>query len=108
MSFSHVLVFCEAYSSDADSIFNRTVQIYKELGYHAESIDGSVRRIRASTSASLFSFGEDIEIIISHQEGNQATVNVNVKSKVWFNITSDTRSPVERIFEKLDSIFERV
>jgi hypothetical protein len=102
------LELSKTYSSDADSIFNRTVHICKELGYHAESIDSSIRRIRASTSASLFSYGEDIEIIVSHQGENQATVNVNVKPKVWFNITSDTRGPIERIFEKLDSIFERV
>lgn len=98
----------KTYASDADSIFNGIVHICRELGYRTESIDSSIRRIRASTSASLFSYGEDIEIIVSHRSENQATVNVNVKPKVWFNITSDTSGPVERIFEKLDSVFQRV
>lgn len=98
----------KAYASDADSIFSKVVHMCEELGYHIESIDDSIRRIRASTGASLFSYGEDIEIIVSHRQEYQATVNVSVKPKVWFNITSNTRSPVERIFEKLDSIFERI
>lgn len=96
----------KTYASNADSIFDSIVHICKELGYRTESVDNSIRRIRASTSASLFSYGEDIEVIVSHQGENQATVNINVKPKVWFNITSDTRGPVERILKKLDSINE--
>lgn len=93
------------YASNADSIFDRTVHICRELGYHVDSINNSIRRIKASTSASLFSYGEEIEIIVSHQGENRATVHVNAKPKVWFNITSDTSTPVRRIFDKLDAAY---
>lgn len=98
----------KTYAADADSIFDRTIRICKELGYHADSIDNPIRRIKASTSPSLFSYGEEIEIIVSHRGENHATVHVNVKPKVWFNITSDTSTPVKRIFDKLDTAYKQV
>lgn len=94
------------YASNADSVFDRTVRICKELGYRVDSVNNSIRRIKASVGASLFSYGEEIEIIVSHQGESQAAVHVNAKPKVWFNITSDTSTPVRRIFDKLDATYK--
>ena len=50
---------------------------------------------------SLFSFGEDFEIIVASQ-GTSSVVNVKTKSRIKWNVASSVQDKAEQIFELLE------
>lgn len=92
------------YSEDADVIFKKLKRISREAGFQIDRIDETNRRLFLSTGLSLFSYGENVEIIVSRErEGSK--VFVSSKPKVFFNITANTRRNVQRVFEALEKEF---
>jgi len=96
------------YPYDADTVFKGLKDICYRSEFVVKKFDESIRRIIISTPLSLFSFGENIEIIVQPKENNKALVYVKSEPKVFHNITAE--SAVERnivnIFQMLDEEFQ--
>lgn len=91
----------KTYDQDPDKVFKSLLKIL-EGNFDVKKIEQSVRIVEVSTSMSLFSFGENFDIIVaSHNNGS--IVQVKAKSKVKWNVTSDVENKAKKIFELLDA-----
>ena len=88
-----------SYDADPDKAFQILLAILNE-SYDVKKIDKQIRSIEISSKMSVFSFGENFEIIVASQ-GTGSVVNVKTKSRVKWNVTSGVQSKTEQIFELL-------
>lgn len=91
------------YDQNPDKVFKALLNILKEH-FDVKRVEEYVRTVEVSSGMSLFSFGENLEIIVSNHD-NGSIVRVKAKSKVRWNITSDIEEKANQIFELLDEQF---
>lgn len=91
----------KTYNQDPDKVFEILLEILKK-NFNIKRFEQSVRTVEVSTGMSLFSFGENFDIIVaSHNNGS--IVRVRANSKVKWNVTSDVVNKAKKIFELLDT-----
>lgn len=88
------------YLQEPDEVFSILLDILNE-NYDVKDIDESMRIVEVSTGMSLFSFGENFEILVTSGDTG-SVVRVKGKSKIKWNMTSDIEKKVNEIFEFLD------
>ena len=96
----------KTYNQDPDKVFG-VLLVILEKNFDIKRIEQSVRTIEVSTGMSLFSFGENFDIIVaSHNNGS--IVRVKAKSKVKWNVTSDVENKAAKIFKLLDTALSNI
>lgn len=93
----------KTYDLDPDELFKILLEIL-DKNFDVKRIEHSIRTVEVSTGMSMFSFGENFEIIVA-SHGNGSVVRVKAKSKIKWNVTSDVEKKVNDIFELLDERF---
>ena len=88
------------YNNNPDEVFKVLLNILNEY-YDIKRADEAIRMVEVSSGMSLFSFGENFEIIVASQN-NGSIVSVKTKSRVRWNVTSNVEEKAERIFELLE------
>ena len=89
-----------SYNQNADNVFKILLNILSE-NYDVKSVDNEIRCVEVSSGMSLFSFGENFEIIVAEQN-NGSIVRVKTKSRIRWNITSEIEEKAKQIFELLE------
>jgi hypothetical protein len=79
------------YSTDADKTLEKIKETCNRLGLPIVNEDATTRRIQVSTGWTAFSWGEIMDIIVSQQKDG-ATVTVDSKPKVWYNLPGSERA----------------
>ena len=92
------------YSFDAETVFKCLEEICFKSRFNIKSVDKSIKRIILNTPLSLFSYGENIEIIVQSEINDKALVYVKSEPKVSFNLTagSAVKKNIEEIYRMLD------
>ncbi len=90
----------KTYELDPDEVFKILLEILEE-NFDIKRIEQSVRTVEVSTGMSLFSFGENFDIIVANYN-NGSIVRVKAKSKIKWNVTSNVESKAKKVFEILD------
>lgn len=93
------------YKQDVTVVFDKVKEITQRLpSFHIVETNESIRRIRLSTLPSLFSYGENVEIIVQPQSGGGSLVYVRSDPKIFFNITAGgaVQRNITQIFQALD------
>jgi dTDP-D-glucose 4,6-dehydratase len=78
----------KVYPYNADAVFTAIKNICGSSRFALKRIDEPIKRIIMSTNPSLFSYGENIEIIVQPEGNDKALVYIKSEPKVFFNITS--------------------
>ena len=96
------------YPFDAESVFKCLEEICFKSRFSIKSVDNSIKRIILTTSPSLLSYGENIEIIVQSEIDNRALVYVKSKPKISLNLTagSAVKKNIEEIYRMLDKAIE--
>lgn len=89
-----------SYNKNADDVFKTLLNILSK-NYNVKSVDNEIRCVEVSSGMSLFSFGENFEMIVVDQNKG-SIVRVKAKSRIRWNITSDVGKKAEQIFELLE------
>lgn len=89
-----------SYNNNPDEIFKVLLNILNEY-YDVKRTDEAIRMVEVSSGMSLFSFGENFEIIVASQNDG-SIVSVKTKSRVRWNVTSNVGKKAEQIFELLE------
>ena len=92
------------YPQKPDELFQGLIDAVQEAGLNISKIEKPIRRIEVSTGISLFSFGENCEIIVS-DDNNESIVYVRAKPKIAWNVTAQLDGKVKKVFQILDSKF---
>lgn len=79
------------YATDADKTLEKMKEVCNRLGLPIVKEDATTRRIQVSTGWTAFSWGETMDIIISQQKDG-ATVTIDSKPKVWYNLPASERA----------------
>lgn len=97
----------KSYPHNADTVF-ACVKKISASSFTVKNVDESIRRIILSTSPSLFSYGETIEVIVQPEENNKALVYVKSAPKAFFNITAESAAErnIQKIYQMLDNALE--
>ena len=92
------------YPFDEETVFAFLVEICSKSRFNIKNVDKSIKRIIVSTPPSLFSYGENIEIIIHPEINNRALVYVKSTPKVFLNLTSRraVKGNIKEIYRRLD------
>lgn len=92
------------YHYDVNTVFKSLKGACSKSSFIINSIDESIRRITISTRLSLFSYGENIEVIVQPEGSNKTLVYVKSEPKVFFNITAagTVKRNIQRIYRLLD------
>ena len=94
-----------SYDANPDKTFETLQDVIHE-SYRVKRIDNQVRTIEFSSGMSLFSFGENYDVIVaSHGEGS--IVKLRAKSKIKWNATANNKNSVKQIFDSLDEKLRR-
>lgn len=91
------------YNKPSTTIFESLLSIISKSGFKINKVEKEIKRIDVSTGASLFSFGEKLEIIVS-TEGSQSLVYVKSEAVVPWNISADAKGKLKYIFDELDKV----
>lgn len=70
-----------------DSVFDAVVAVIPQIGFSLKSQDKVIGRVTATTGMSLFSYGENLTIIIEKVDENSTMVAIESALKVGFNLT---------------------
>lgn len=89
-----------SYNNNPDEVFKVLLNILNEY-YDVKRADEAIRMVEVSSGMSLFSFGENFEIIVASQN-DSSIVSVKTKSRVRWNVTSNVEEKAEQIFELLE------
>jgi len=89
-----------SYKQNADDVFTTLLNILNE-NYDVKNVDDEIRCVEVSSGMSLFSFGENFEIIVADQN-NGSIVRIKAKSRIRWNVTSDIEEKATHILELLD------
>ena len=89
-----------SYNQNVDKVFKTLLNILNE-NYDVKSIDDEIRCVEVSSGMSLFSFGENFEIVVAEQNRG-SIVRVKAKSRIRWNITSDIEEKSKQILELLE------
>lgn len=89
-----------SYNNNPDEVFKVLLNILNEC-YDVKRVDEAIRMVEVSSGMSLFSFGENFEIIVASQNDG-SIVSVKTKSRVRWNVTSNVEEKAEQIFELLE------
>ncbi len=79
------------YNADADKTLMKMKEVCNRLGLPIVKEDATTRRLQVSTGWSAFSWGETMDIIVSQQKDG-ATVTIDSKPKVWYNLPASERA----------------
>lgn len=92
------------YHYDVNTVFKSLKEACSKSSFIINSIDESIRRITISTRLSLFSYGENIEVIVQPEGSNKTLVYVKSEPKVFFNIAAarTIKRNIQRIYRLLD------
>jgi hypothetical protein len=91
----------EEFSLNADKLLQAVTQVCSNSGYSVIKIDKTVRRLKVSTGLSLFSYGEELEVIISPKNENRSVLYIEAKPRAWFNVTSDPSGAATNLLKKV-------
>lgn len=96
------------YPFDAETIFKHLKDICLKSRFSIKSVDNSIKRIILTTSLSLLSYGENIEIIVQSEINNRSLVYVKSEPKSSLNLTagSAVKKNIEEIYKMLDKAIE--
>ena len=85
-------------------IFDKLKKICSESGFNLDSVEETNKRLKLSSGLSLFSYGENIEVVINRDKDGGSCVHINSKPKIWFNITAEgnNKRNVQQIFELIE------
>ena len=84
-----------------DAVFDGIISVIPQAGFKLKSQDKVIGRITASVGASLFSWGENLTIVIEKTGDNTTTVGIESSLKVGVNLTGASRHA--KNFDKLIS-----
>ena len=92
------------YPFDAESAFKCLERICFKSRFNIKSVDKSIKRIILTTPLSLFSYGENVEIIVQPEINNSALVYVKSEPKSSLNLTAGNavKKNIEEIYRMLD------
>ena len=93
------------YPFAAETVFTCLEEICFTSRFNIKSVDKSIKRIIITTPPSLFSYGENIEIIVQSEINNRALVYVKSEPKVSLNLTA--RSAVEKNIEAIYRMLDK-
>lgn len=86
-------------------VFNKCLEALDELDMDVDSYDMNEGYIEASTSGSLFSWGEDIDITIEKMSKDKTVVLIESEASAqafaWGKNSSNVKSIIERLTSKL-------
>ena len=91
------------YSTDADMTVEKIKVACNRLGLTIVKEDATTRRLQVSTGWTAFSWGETMDIVVSQQKEG-ATVTIDSKPKVWFNLPASERAKrnAEALLQELE------
>ena len=90
------------YDIDLQIVYTKLISVLRTK-YVIKKQDDKIHRIIISKGISLFSYGENIEILVSDYKGS-TIVDIQTKSKVFINLTSDVKKITNDIFTDLENI----
>lgn len=92
------------YPFAAETVFTCLEEICFTSRLNVKSVDKSIKRIIIATPPSLFSYGENIEIIVQSEINNRALVYIKSEPKMSLNLTagSAVKRNIEEIYRMLD------
>lgn len=74
-----------------DDVFNGVVAAIPHIGFSLKSHDRVIGRVTASTGMSLFSYGENLTIIVEKIDENSTLVGIESALKVGMNVAGAHR-----------------
>ncbi len=88
-----------------DDVFDAVVAVIPTIGFKLKSQDRVIGRITASTGMSLFSWGENLTIVVEKVEDRSTLVAIGSALKVSINVTGRHRHAknFNRLIEALSS-----
>lgn len=88
------------YPHDVGYVFDVLLSIL-HTRYKVVKVDKAIRCVEVSTGTSLFSFGENLEVIVIEQNAG-STVRVRSKSRIMWNIASDVEGKARELLDLLE------
>jgi hypothetical protein len=92
------------YDESISKVYNTLIRISHSLTNKVR-VDRDNYRIHLTTSASLFSYGEEIEILVS-KKNKKTLVTIEGSAKVFFNLTANANKYIDKIVEKLNQVYK--
>ena len=91
------------YSYDQEITFQAVKNVCSRSWFVIKEIDESIGRIIMSTPPSLFSYGENVEVIVQPKDEG-TLVYIKSKPKVFFNISAGgaVERNINRLYQMLD------
>lgn len=93
------------YPYKVDTVFEFLKDVCNRPSFTVKNIDESIRRITISTQPSLFSYGENLEVIAQPENHNKTLVYIKSEPKAFFNITA--RSVAKRNIQNIYIMLEK-
>lgn len=92
------------YKAEPEKIFENLKKLSSDSEFNVDKVDEVNQRLKLSTGLSLFSYGEEVEVLVNREIDGGARVYVNSKPKIWFNVTAEgnNKRNVQRIFEIIE------
>ncbi|NIP61281.1 MAG: hypothetical protein GWN01_10255 [Nitrosopumilaceae archaeon] len=90
------------YKENPDRVFAVLLEVLAKKDFEIKRSEPSIRLVEISTSMSLLSFGESFEIIVGGTE-NDSVVRVKSKSRIRWNITSQTEEKTKEILNLIEN-----
>lgn len=91
----------EEFPIGADKLLQAVTRACSNIGYSVTKSDPTVRRLKVSTGMSLFSYGEELEVVVSPKNQSQSVLYIEAKPRAWFNVTSNPSGAVTNLLEKV-------
>ena len=85
-----------------DAVFDGLVSVIPQAGFKLKSKDKVIGRITASAGASLFSWGENLAIIVERIDDRTTVVGIESSLKIGFNLAGAHRHA--KNFDKLIAV----
>lgn len=89
-----------------DAVFNGLIKAIPSVGMKIKSQDRRIGRITASTGMSLFSYGENLTVVVEKIDDQATMVGIESALKYGTNITGAPRH--QRNFDKIISALSQL
>jgi len=91
-----------------DNVFDGLIEIIPKAGFKLKSSDKLIGRITASTGWSLFSYGENLTIVVEKIDDEKTLVGIESALKVGVNVAGAHRHTknFNKIIESLSSYLQ--
>ena len=97
------------YPYEIDTVFKFLKDVCGRSPFEIKTVDESIHQIIVSTRLSLFSYGENIEIIAQPEGNNETLVYIKSEPKVFFNITAKNtiKRDIQNIYRMLEEMLHK-